>query len=168
MESWGGSCSCMIPTFHSPVSHFVGALRHALRLCARYIKDSTEVEFPLCESCWLRMMSRSPLSSKKGCGLRGMQSIMLPTGNRASSGFDRTLRCRHRRHHATETEWVVADQGDARKKINTPVIVLSAKDSVDDRIKGLHRQRRLYDEALCLLRAACPRASVDPKIRRTF
>ena len=48
-----------------------------------------------------------------------------------------------------------------QKKIATPVIILSAKDSVDDRVKGLQTgQRRLSDEALRLFRAACPGAGI--------
>ena len=56
-----------------------------------------------------------------------------------------------------------------QKKINTPVIILSAKDSVDDRVKGLQTgKRRLYDQALRFFRAAGTRAGADPESRRAF
>ena len=49
------------------------------------------------------------------------------------------------------------------QRIRTPVLILSAQHTVDDRVKGLEsRRRRLPDQAVRLLRAAGARAGADP------
>ena len=52
-----------------------------------------------------------------------------------------------------------------RRKINTPIIILSAKRSVEDRVRGARdRQRRLPVQAVLLFRTAGPGAGADPPV----
>ena len=74
------------------------------------------------------------------------------------------LRRRDRGHHAAEARRAEPRVSrSAREGVRVPVIILSARASVDDRVRGLQAGgRRLPDQAVCVFRVPRARAVADP------
>src|SRR5262245_49532874 len=112
--------------------------RHALRPGARYIKDSSEVVRSVMRILLVEDDVKIASFAKKGLRAAGYAVDHAPDGE---TGLHLAL---NEPYDAAIVDIMLPKLDGLslikqmrEKKINTPVIVLSAKDSVDDRVKGL-------------------------------